>query len=136
MKKYTLFLLLFLATTSSLFAMQPSNPTQLIDDGEDIDIDINEHSTYPPGTGGPKRSLGIIPIRASYCASLSCIIVDFLDDIGNVVISITNHTTGEVYERRVRSEIGIVMIPIYDKGAYSIDFASYSAVYWSGYFTI
>ena len=58
------------------------------DDGEEIEITVREGSTET----GSGRFLYIIPFNATLFRSIKCIEVEFLDNIGEVTISLTNHT--------------------------------------------
>lgn len=87
MKHLVLSLMLVLAT---VFAFPLETFAQDIpdDDGEEIEITVREGSTET----GSGRFLYIIPFNATLFRSIKCIEVEFLDNIGEVTISLTNHT--------------------------------------------
>ena len=77
------------------------------DDGEEIEITVREGSTET----GIGRFLSFIPINATLFRSINCIEVVFIDNIGEVVITLTNITTGVVLSSVVDSREDTIVIP-------------------------
>ena len=77
------------------------------DDGEEIEIDINNNSSDT----GPRRSSSL-PMTAFFYQSISCIEVFFQYNIGFVTISLTNLTAGGYStDILVDSQSGSFIIP-------------------------
>ena len=123
-----LILLLLLASPHHSFAQ-----TLPPDEGEDIEVIVN-NTTYE---NGPGRSSELVPLSAIYYSSVSCILVDFLSNIGSVTISLSNLSTGDSYNTVVDSTHGAVIIPFSNcPGIWRIGFQPETGTVYEGYFTI
>ncbi len=102
------------------------------DDDDVIEIDVN----YTPPVTGPKRTPAIVPISAICYVELSHIVVNIQYNMGDVVITITNHTTGAISTINTPSSTGVAVIPfLLESGYYSITFETATGFIYSGCFT-
>lgn len=120
--KHLLFTLL-LALLSQLIIPCKSFAQDIPDDEDEdvIVIDITSNTTEI----GPKRSLSIVPIIASYRVSISSFEVFFLYSIGEVIVRTFNVNTGEYYSFTVASCAGTMSIPLLlSSGLWEISFCA------------
>lgn len=130
MKKILFYLLLMFSF--SLFATPTSETSYAAADDDVIEIDVS----YIPPVTGPKRTPAIVPISATCYVELSYIVVNFQYNIGDVVITITNHTTGANSTVNSPSSTGSAIIPfLFESGYYSITFETANGSYY-GCFSI
>lgn len=131
MKKLLLSLLLMFSF--SLFAAPTSETSYALDDDDVIEIDVS----YIPPVTGPKRTPAIVPISAACYVELSYIVVNFQYNIGDVVITITNHSTGGNTIVNTPSSAGTAIIPfLLESGYYSITFETTTGSIYSGCFIV
>lgn len=78
------------------------------DDGEEIEIDINNNSSDT----GPRRTPTIVPMTVFYYQSLFCIEVLFHYNIGEVTITLNNLTIGCYSSIVVNSQEDTLFIPL------------------------
>ena len=89
-------------------------------DHQFIPIRVLENTTE---TGRENRSQVYIPIQAFYDDFTSSIYIQFLLDIGDVNITVTNNDTGYSADFEVDSILGTTVLPIYGGcGIYHITF--------------
>ena len=89
-------------------------------DHQFIPIRVLENTTE---TGRENRSQVYIPIQAFYDDFTSSIYIQFLLDIGDVNITVTNNDTGYSADFEVDSSLGTTVLPIYGGcGIYHITF--------------
>jgi len=90
-------------------------------DDDPIDVVIGDGGSYGGGQG--HHAPALIPIEATYYPLLSCILVDFLYDLGSVAVVIENQTTGAYSQTVVNATQGIHPFLISgDIGVYEITF--------------
>ena len=77
------------------------------DDGEEVVIVIDESSQG----NGHGRSIIPAPFSVTLFRSLNCIQVEFLDNMGEITISLTNFITGSISSLIVDSQVGSVVVP-------------------------
>ena len=89
-----------------------------------------------PDNSAP-RSPSLVPISASYVESLSCILVYFKYDMGEVDYDLVNITTSNTVSGTIDSDSGSQVIMMSgDAGCYSITFTLSSGVQYYGEFEI
>jgi len=91
------------------------------------------------GHGGenPHHAPIVIPIQAAYYSSITTIVVDFLDDLGNVSVEIENLTTGAYSQTMINATQGVHPFIISgDSGVYEITFALTNGQVFIGSFEI
>ena len=90
------------------------------DDNEPVIIIIGDGST---GGGPSHHAPALIPISAEYYASLSSLIVDFLYDLGTLIVDIENQTTNFSQQTIINGTQGSHLLSISaGTGAYKITF--------------
>lgn len=126
MKKIVLILsFLCLVTTSSWSAE---------DDHQFIPIAVLDNTVV---TGQTHRAPIFIPIQAYYDVFFTSVCVQFLQNIGDVDVTITNLCTGDYVEYDVDSSLGWTMLPISgEAGSYRIVFLRASGARYEGEFEI
>lgn len=102
MRKITLILSLLLLTVSSTWA-------SISEDPQPINICILRKT---PDTERIHRSPEYVPIQAYYDDVLSVVCISFLQNIGEVEVTITNIFDGDTVEYEVNSMAGSVVIPL------------------------
>ena len=101
------------------------------DDGEEIEITVREGSIE----SGSGRFLSVIPVDATLFRSFYCIEVEFLDNIGEVTITLTNFTTGSLSSIVVDSQVGSVVVPFVPiSGMWQISFQPEGGQLFTGFF--
>ena len=101
-------------------------------DGEVIVIVIDEFTNG----NGQGRSLQMIPLSAWLYRTLSYVNIDFLDNLGVVIITLTNQSTGNSTTTQVNSNFGGALIPVsIGSGNYRIAFLTQTTSY-EGFFTL
>lgn len=96
-----------------------------------IEIPIGEDGQY----GNPPRQSAEIPIRAYYLAGT--VIVSFLQDLGDVEITIDEESNGTVLQTIVDSSALSAMLPLnMSSGEFSIYFTIPSGDEYSGQFSL
>ena len=100
------------------------------DEGVEISIFFNGDETVP------KRTPVVIPITAYYYALSFCIEVRFIDNIGEVTVSMTNLTTGFLSNIMVNSNSGSIFLFIPNSpGLWQITFLTEGgAIYYGSFF--
>lgn len=113
-----LFLTLMLSISALIFIPFHSAAQDIPDNGgQEIEIDITNNS---PDTG-PRRAPTIVPFTAFYYASQCCVALFFQYNIGEISITLTNLTTGNIISTNVNSQCGFITIPLYsDPGTWQI----------------
>lgn len=126
MKKIVLFMsFLCLVATSSWSAE---------DDHQFIPIAVLDNTVV---TGQTHRAPIFIPIQAYYDVFFTSVCVQFLQNIGDVDVTITNLCTGDYVEYDVDSSIGWTMLPISgEAGTYRIVLLLSSGAGYEGQFEI
>lgn len=110
------------------------NAQEIIDDNGEDEIVISGGDV---SGGGPNRGSSYIPLRAFFIPSSSCISIYFLDEIGDVTITITNLSTGEYCSTIVDSQYGRELIPLSGgAGYYLIRIETSGGLAYYGYFSI
>ena len=102
MRKITLILSLLLLTASSTWA-------SISEDPQPIKICILRKT---PNMERIQRSPEYVPIQAYYDDVLSMVCISFLQNIGEVEVTITNVFDGDAVEYEVNSIAGSVVIPL------------------------
>ena len=102
MRKITLILSLLLLTVSSTWA-------SISEDPQPISIRILRNTTIG---GETHRSPEYVPIQAYYDDVLSVVCISFLQNIGEVEVTITNVIDGDTVDYEVNSIAGSVVIPL------------------------
>lgn len=88
-------------------------------------------------TGQTHRAPAFIPMQAYYDGFLTSVCVQFLQNIGDVEVTITNLSTGDYVNYNVDSSTGGVFLPISGvEGTYRIVFLLSSGVGYEGEFEI
>ena len=124
---------LLLLLSFSLFASPMQAPAFTPDDDDVIEIDVNSL----PATNGPKRTPAISPISAACHVNLSFIEVNFLFDLGDVDIVVTNLSSGSSSAFNVHSSIQNTFIPfVFTPGYHTIVFTTSAGAIYSGCFVI
>ncbi|MBQ6958211.1 MAG: hypothetical protein IJP77_06605 [Bacteroidales bacterium] len=102
------------------------------EDDEVIVIDVTQNTTET----GPQRSIS--PIRAVYHTVFSFIEIDFLIDMGEVVIRQTNLTSGNSSCTQVSSSIveRMHMPVLFGAGFYCIEFIKEDGSDYIGFFSV
>lgn len=104
MKQLAFYLLLALPAFLVPNYLYAQNP----EEGEEIEVTVEVNQTE----NGPTRTIPQIPFTATLFRSLSCIEVEFYDNIGEVTISLNNLTTGSFTSPVVNSQNGFAIIPL------------------------
>lgn len=100
-------------------------------------IDINEGGEGKGGGDPTHRSPALIPIEASYDATLPGIILNFLYDLGPVAVSLENRTTGQVCQTVIEACQGGQVLPLFvEAGVYEIRFTLENGRWYWGTFEI
>lgn len=108
-----------------------ANAQDIPDDDDVIVIDVTHNTTET----GPQRS--IIPIYAAFCPSLSLVEIEFLINIGDVTICLTNLTSGSMASTVVDSSYGSCILPVTGgDGLYYLEFLLSDGNRYFGYFLI
>ena len=102
MRKITLILSLLLLTVSSTWA-------SISEDPQPINIRILRNTTI---RGETHRSPEYVPIQAYYDDVLSVVCISFLQNKGEVEVTITNVIDGDTVDYEVNSVAGSVVIPL------------------------
>lgn len=111
------------------FAIAQSN------DGNPIVIIIGQGGDE--GTTPVHRAPALIPIQAAYYPSFSTILVNFMYDMGQVVVEIENQTTGEFIQSTINATQGVHPFSLPNiAGDYVITFTLPSGRVYSGAFEI
>lgn len=101
------------------------------DDDDVIVIDVTHNTTET----GPQRS--IIPIYATFCPSLSLVEIEFLFNIGEVTVCLTNLTASSMTSTAVDSSFGGCILPVTGgPGLYCLEFLLSDGTRYYGYFLI
>lgn len=83
------------------------------------------------------RSPALIPIEAYYDSFISGIAITFLQELGNVEMNVTNHSTGEYLEGTITATTGTTVLPISGtEGVYTITFTLSNGTEYEGEFEI
>ena len=83
------------------------------------------------------RSLDMLPLRAYYDSMSSSIVVLFSKNIGDVEIEVCNHSTGNIQNIMVASDLGSAVVQnVYEKGCYQIRFTIDSELRYLGVFVL
>lgn len=83
------------------------------------------------------RAPAKIPIEANYNSFISGIAITFLQDLGNVEMNVTNHSTGEYLEGATTATTGTTVLPISGtEGVYTITFTLPNGTEYEGEFEI
>lgn len=99
------------------------------EDGDEIVI-INQNQSGD----GPARDILPVPINATLFRLSCCIEVEFLSNLGEVTITLTNLTTGTVSSTVANSGSGSVIIPfLYTSGLWQIVIIADNSTYF-GFF--
>ena len=99
------------------------------EDGDEIVI-INQNQSGD----GPARDILPVPINATLFRLSCCIEVEFLSNLGEVTITLTNLTTGTVSSTVANSGSGSVIIPfLYTSGLWQIAIITDNSTYF-GFF--
>lgn len=125
-----LFLSFLMAGSLLLSFASTAKAQDIRDDGEEvIVIDITNQNTETE----PQRS--IVPICATYYSNHSIVEVEFLNNLGNVTIKLTNLFSGDVTLFQVPSGICDVIVPVYlGMGVYCLEFIVGNSQSYIGYF--
>lgn len=75
--------------------------------GEPVIIIIGGGDGNGNGSGPIKHAPTLIPIQAAYYPSFSTILVNFMYDMGQVVVEIENQTTGESIQSTINATQGV-----------------------------
>lgn len=85
----------------------------------------------------PIRFPTLVPIVAYYYVSLSYVDVEFLNNMGEVTITLNNLTTGGTSTMQINSTFGEAVIPVgLGCGNYRIDFSSTCGNYYGNFIVI
>ena len=104
------------------------------DDNQFIPIAVLDNTVV---TGQTHRAPAFIPMQAYYDGFLTSVCVQFLQNIGDVEVTITNLSTGDYVNYNVGSSTGGVFLPISGvEGTYRIVFLLTSGVEYEGEFEI
>lgn len=104
------------------------------DDHQFIPIAVLDNTIV---TGQTHRAPAFIPIRAYYAGSFTSVCVQFLQNIGDVDVTITNLSTGDYVDYDVDSSTGGTLLPISGEvGSYRIVFLLASGAGYEGEFEI
>lgn len=104
------------------------------DDHQFIPIAVLDNTVV---TGQTHRAPIFIPIQAYYDVFFTSVCVQFLQNIGDVDVTITNLCTGDYVEYDVDSSIGWTMLPISgEAGTYRIVLLLSSGAGYEGQFEI
>lgn len=130
MKTYTFYLTALLSFF--MFLSLDANAQDIPDDeGIEINISFNGDENVP------KRTPVVIPITAYYHALAFCVEVCFIENMGDVTITITNLTTGYLSSIVANSNSGAFFIPIPNTpGYWQITFLTGSGSIYSGSFIL
>lgn len=125
MKRIALIFYLCLVATSSWSA----------EDGQQfIPIPVQDNTVV---TGRTHRAPAYIPIQAYYDGLFASIYVQFLQNIGDVDVTITNLSTGDYVNYDIDTSIGGTLLPISgEMGIYRIVFHLASGTEYEGQFAI
>lgn len=83
------------------------------------------------------RAPAKIPIEAYYNSFISGIAITFLQDLGNVEMNVTNHSTGEYLEGTTTATTGTTVLPISGtEGVYTITFTLSNGTEYEGEFEL
>lgn len=130
MKHINSFLLLALL---AIFIPNFSHAQNIPDEGEEIEVTIEEYTSE----NGPARGLFNVPFKAILFRSLSCIGVEFYNNIGEVIITLTNENTGGCSSFMIDSQCGYCFIPVSNiSGLYSIELLVPNEITYRGLFTV
>ena len=100
-----------------------------------IPIPIKRTQGGTGSSGGILRSPAFVPIDAY--VSNAMVYVDFLNDLGEVEIELTNITTGDSVNETIENAIGWIVISFSgDSGSYQITFTLSSGAKYSGEFEL
>lgn len=99
---------LMLVLTALLVLPFQSFAQNIPEDEEGEEIVITDQNLIGNGTG---RNILPVPIHATLFRFSCCIEVEFLSNVGEVTITLTNLTTGYVSSTVVNSEYGSIIIP-------------------------
>jgi len=84
-----------------------------------------------------RRSPAVIPVEAYYDSFISGIAITFLQDLGNVEVNVTNHSTGEYLEGTMTATTGTTVLPISGtEGVYTITFTLSNGTEYEGEFEL
>lgn len=113
----------------------PSDPettgVHYVNNQTPIEIPIGEDSQY----GTPPRQLTEIPIRACYLSG--AVIVSFLENLGDVEITIDEESNGTILQTIVDSSVLSAILPLnMNSGEFSIYFTITSGTEYSGHFSL
>lgn len=89
------------------------------DDNTFIPIPVLDNTTV---TGRIHRAPAAIPIQVYYDGLIYSIYIQFMQNMGDVVATITNLSTGDTVKYEMDSGIGVAYLPIYGDGLYQIEF--------------
>ncbi len=124
----------FLLLLSILFLAAEVSWSYSNGDHQFIPIRVLDNSTE---TGRENRSQDVIPIQALYDELSSSIYIQFLQNIGNVCVTVTNIDTGYDAEFDMDSNVGATFLPISgESGFYYITFVATVAGEYEGEFEI
>ena len=86
---------------------------------QDITIRLGTQKDSEKRHHAPAR----IPMEVSYVSFMSALKITFLNDLGNMDVNVTNHTTGEYISGTMNAAAGVTMLPISGtEGFYTITF--------------
>lgn len=126
MKRIVLFL--------SLICMISTTSWTADDDNTYIPIPVLDNTTV---TGRTHRTPAVIPIQAYYDVLINSIVIQFIQNIGDVEVAITNLSTGYTVEYEVDSRIGVTYLQTSgDVGTYQIEFLLSSGFRYEGQFEV
>lgn len=125
----------FLLAVFATFSFSFATSALLNDDPEEEAIPLQ---TNEPGEGDANlRGNSYIPILATYNPSLCRITVEFLNNIGDIDMRLTNLSAGGSSTIQTNAYCGNVYIPIlYGSGYYCIEFLCDGVTMYSGYFNV
>ena len=119
-----------LAISAVSFFPSPSFAQDIPDDDEGVVILINDQSLNGSGHG---RSISPLPIKATFYASLSYVKVEFLSDLSEVTITVSNLDSGNTSTFIVDSQNSPYFIPLpFIPGLWQVSF--HIEVGWSSYY--
>lgn len=126
--KRTFFLLFFV-----VFLFQTNNYSFADGDQNGDVIDV----TYVNPGQSLNRTQGFVPISVIYYSLNSYIAVLFLDNLGDVTITLYNLTTGATAATQVNAGIGTINIPVtLGSGYYRISFVTEGGTTYEGFFSV
>ena len=135
MKKYYLVVLLLLTIPSSLFALDFTISFDKETCCPDSSIVIDPLPGVSP-VNGPRSSV-IIPITASYESVLSCVILSFSYNLGQIVVEIMNTTAGGDTSYIIDTQFLSAIIPVnFGIGHYILTFTLPSGQQYRGEFDV